>query len=209
MRKVSVIAAILALAGQAHAADLGKPAAPLFDTPAGPLSCYAGALGGFGIAAATLKDDSARMPLGATGTTGSLTAGCDIKTSALAIGLWADGTVGDIKARIKAGTDSAELALSRQWALGARLGYYVQSSTMLFGSLGWAQATAKAESPGFEASAKLNGILIGGGLETAISGPIWFRFDAMRTLYTNSPDIAGSRVDASHTAVRAGIVVRF
>ena len=212
MRYLAALTAIM-IAPAALAADKGAPKpATLEQIMALPadraFSCYAGAMGGFGIATTTLKDETSRAPLGATGTQGSILGGCDVKSNGYVIGIWGDYTAGDLKARIKDGTDTADLALARQWAIGGRLGYHVQPSTMIFIGAGYAEATAEAKSEGMEASAKISGIAGLAGIETKIADPIWFRFDAVKTFY-DTDKVQGTKIEATSTAVRAGIVVRF
>jgi outer membrane immunogenic protein len=89
-------------------------------------------------------------------------------------GLVAEGNLSDINSELNVLGFSAEAKLQHSYAVRARLGYLVTPSTMLYGTAGWSWTKGKVSVPGFiGVSEDFNGLVVGAGIETNISGN-WF-----------------------------------
>ena len=154
---VCVAAALMALAGQAIAADMPLKA-PAYAPTTSWTSCYVGAGGGYGMADidhnVTNATNTATFDIGhdnaARGWFGTVGVGCDFQMAERwVIGAFADWDWTGIKGQYSfncpggcAGPTGyrGELKEHSVWSVGGRLGYVVMPKLLVFVSGGWTEA---------------------------------------------------------------------
>lgn len=213
--RISLTMAALVVATAAHAADLGGPkvapapvAAPAPVSQAAPLGCYVGGSLGFGVTVTELKADDVKLPIAPNGVLGAVDAGCDLRIQGfLAVGAFGSYAIGEMQTSANLFGGSVKLTTDDVWAIGGRAGVYISEPTLLYVRLGYAGSTAKIDADEV-ANKKLNGILIGIGLETALTPHIGFRFavDAYDWRHETIQDV---KLEARTYTTSAGLLFRF
>lgn len=175
------------------AADLGGPsikdspkAAPkaqasVKDNPPATLNrmfgCYGDVGASLGVMITDFKFDGGKIPASPNGLFGQLGAGCDAAVAPRWVaGVWGFYNIGEINTKFNAGGDSVNYDLAKNWALGARFGYMVQETTLLYGRIGYTAAEATVGSGADKLERSLSGMVLGAGVETLIAGPLALRF---------------------------------
>lgn len=219
MRKsiiASALAVALAIPGcKASAADLGKPknATPdqimaMRDQPVRPINCGVAFGGGFGVSPIDVKEDGAKVPFGPTGALIALGAGCDYRIAGFSLGGFATYHLGEMESKAVIDGSRLTMTTSGLWNLGARLGYYVQDTTLLYGKVGLAGMKAEAAGGGDHLEKRFLGTLVGIGVETKIVGPVWLRTEL--DAYFWSPEaLSGAKVEAKSGVGLMSLIYRF
>lgn len=195
-------------------------------------------VGGFaGVASATteatlstplIPDSSIGIDgLGFQGMNGGITAGCDLQVgSHFVVGLHADYAFQDLEWKTDvtfAGTSIADIraGLEDQWAVGARIGYLMTPTSLLYGTAGYTEAKAKDLSVSFLGTPLVSwavndpsGWFVGGGIESMVMPNIslsleyrYTRFDSERV--TLAPLPVDLDLDTDMHAVRLAVAYKF
>jgi len=200
MRKSAVVAIVAALtAAPALAADKGGAPAIIPDlTPSSvSTSCYVQALAGGSIITANPEATVLPTSLSAQSWTVAAGIGCDLKVERFVFGALA---------RIEAPVDTSGslIDLDKSWMAAFRVGYMLRENVMPYGLIGY-------ESSDFSfatADLRRDGLIIGGGLEIALSKHL-----SLITEYTytglGSNAVLGLPVDTDAHKVRLGLSYRF
>jgi outer membrane immunogenic protein len=98
-----------------------------------------------------------------------------------------------------------EAVFENEWTIAARAGLIVAPRTMVYGLVGWTNATL-AEAGGGE-SIDLDGIKAGGGVELALTGNIFANLEVTRTWY-DLPEDAGDGITLEDTRAMAGLKIK-
>lgn len=151
--------------------------------------------------------------LGSQGIGGGLGIGCDYKMDRVIVGLFGRYDWNNSKSELNIVGSTLEMTFDPAYSVGARLGIDINGATMVYGLLGYQWSGVEVSGLGINLSTDLKGWMLGGGLETAISGPwsakleyTYIHYDSA-TLATFGPAAINIQPDAH--AVRAGIVYRF
>ena len=162
--------------------------------------------------------------LSADGHVLAIGAGCDYQLDRIVVGLFGDydfgktefqttATLGGLNAGITA-------AVRDSWTIGGRAGFLTTPDTLLYGLVGWTNARtddiALTTNAGFNLAldpGKLDGMTVGGGIETRLSKNISAKLEYRYTQFdrVEIPVIAGlalGQENDMHT-VRVGLNYRF
>lgn len=151
--------------------------------------------------------------LGSQGVGGGLGIGCDYKMDRAVVGLFGRYDINNANTELNLLGSTLEMKYDPAWSVGARLGFDLNGATMIYGLVGYSWSKAKVEGLGISLSSDLKGWMIGGGLETVISGPwsakleyTFIRYDGA-SLFTSGPlDV---RIDPDVHVVRGALIYRF
>lgn len=198
MRLLTALAAAILLATPAAAQEPSMLGIP----------CHVSAGAGLGVGGADLKVAGASIEINGTNIVGTLGVGCDLKVGPAIVGGYVDTTIGDRDVKFSIAGDTARAAIDTAYGFGVRAGYMVQPTTLIYGKLGWNFSEIKLSAGGGGIDKKIDGVSLGGGLETQITGPLWLRLDYAATLFQDVK-IEGVTVEPiAHTAYTA-VVFKF
>lgn len=119
---------------------------------------------------------------GGEGVSGGIGGGCDVRMQQFVFGVFGDYDWHGVEFSASSGIpgftgDLITLDIESQWTLGGRAGVMASSTTLVYGLVGWTQVqTSDLESPLLNASfdvGELNGLVVGGGMETEVSPGLW------------------------------------
>lgn len=151
--------------------------------------------------------------LGAEGFAGGLGVGCDYKVERAVIGIFGRYDINNAKTELNLLGSTLEMKYDPSWSAGVRLGFDLNGATIIYGLVGYSWTKAKVEGLGISLSSDLKGWMIGGGIESVISGP-WsakleynfIRYDST-SLFASGPfDL---RTEPDVHVIRGNIVYRF
>lgn len=124
--------------------------------------------------------------LGINGIGGTAFAGYDIAVSDKAFfGIEANFDL----ASAKAGDADQRLEIDHAFGATARLGYHLNDSTALYGRVGYQRGRGTEIVEGQRFSTSLDGLRLGGGLETAVTERVSLRAEYNRTHYSFSNEV--------------------
>lgn len=148
--------------------------------------CHVGAAAGYSITNAKTTLDAAPNNLltidglGAEGMTGTLSVGCDMQFDRFLIGVWGDYSFHDADIKLSAlnGALTAGTGLDHSWAIGGRAGILLTYETLVYGLVGYTEATFNDMSAAVNGTTvgsvnvpDLSGWIVGGGVETKLPIP--------------------------------------
>jgi outer membrane immunogenic protein len=162
--------------------------------------------------------------LGADGHVLALGAGCDYQLDRIVVGLFGDYDFGKTEFLTTAAfgpvTANISAAIRDNWTIGARAGFLATPDTLMYGLVGWTNARtddiALTTNAGFNLAltpGKLDGMTLGGGIETRLSKSVSTKIEYRYTQFdkVDMPVFAGLNLGQEndmHT-VRVGLNWRF
>ena len=198
---LAAAAAVALLTMPAVAADKGAPAAAIPNIIPEPLatpSCYVGALAGASVDAVKVKGtDALPASVSATGWTLGATVGCDLRIQRVVVGALA-------RIEIPVETDGDLIKSERAWTVGARAGYLLTPSLLMYGLVGYTGTDFKLA----DVSLDPNGLTVGGGIEVAISKHLALTAEYTQTGLGRLSDGLTTLEPTNHMA-RLGLSYRF
>lgn len=209
MKRTLAAALAMALGSSVHAADLGTnyhtiQPQPDSEKPLKPMDCWGAAAVGFAVARTDVTDGTDSLPIGADGALADVSAGCDFNLSrTLIVGPWGSFSLTDTDARIGTDGDDIVIKIDSAYALGGRLGFKIADYALIFGKVAYAGGEIDGVGD------RLEGIQVGGGVETRVSKHLWLRLEADHTMYETESKDGIDAEDPTSTAVKAGVVVKF
>ena len=152
------------------------------------MSCHAAASMGFAVVGVNVDGDGNSIPYSAQGAIGEVTAGCDVRLDNVIVGPFGSFALGD----------------EDRWVIGIRAGYMTSPDVMIFGKGGYVTAGTDG------LSQRLDGYMLGGGVETMITKMLGIRLEADHTRF-NGESLGGHQgeADPSETQVKTGVVIKF
>ena len=161
-------------------------------------SCYVQALAGSAISTAK-AESAATLPVSvsASGWTVGLGVGCDVKLDRIVIGALA-------RIELPVEMETSIIDADKSWMAGFRLGYMVNPHVLAYGLAGYAQHDWRVD------ATKLNpnGIVLGGGLEVALTKQLSLTAEYTRTGLGTLRDTGVEIKPVDHSA-RLGLSFRF
>lgn len=165
--------------------------------------------------------------LGASGGVIGAGVGCDIRipSSDFVVGAFGDWTRNDLdhSASLTLGglNASAKYSLDDAWTIGARAGYLVTESTLVYGLAGYTVAdtspvTGKIDGLGSASFSvgDLKGWTLGGGIEVNLTDGLFLKGEYRYTMYDGEsvalvPGLVNLNLDTDEHSARVGLLYRF
>lgn len=188
--------------------------------------CYGGGMVGYGVSkdktslAVNGVDVVTIDGLGASGALGGVKAGCDVQMGKVVAGLFGEAVWHDNKFSVSSplgGGLEGHVALDMTWAVGGRLGYLLNTETLVYLMAGYTQASfgdMSASAGGNQIGAvsvpKADGLMAGIGAEIALTNKLGldlsYTFSALNRV--NVPIVTGVGIGFEPVVhqVRAGLV---
>lgn len=177
-----------------------------------PFTCYLKAYGSgefvqHNVNMATVSIDG----LGANsyGFTGQI--GCDLSSDKFLVGVFADYTWYKANVNITAGVPVLSIPTSNESSIGARVGVWANSATLLYGLAAYTVAQEKGTMSGLSLGLSgPKGATIGGGIEVNLGKNILATLEYRHTAFdTTTTTLVPMIFDTTENTVRAGIGYRF
>lgn len=201
MRPTPTAAAALALALLA-----GAPAAGA----GGWTGCYAGVQGGYAMANHDVDVGGvvAVDGIGGEGFEGGPLIGCDLQIGdRFVVGALADYAFRDVETSASAFGSGVSVGLTDAWSVGARAGFLVTPTTLVYALAAFQHTEVDDAGSGLLSS--LEGIAVGGGLETELAAG-WALRGEYRFVAYDGETIAGVvGIETDEQQGRIGLVYRF
>ncbi len=207
----ATVAALVGVAGAANAADIYSGG--LKDAYV-PEAGWTGFYLGLGIGGAAVNDDvsgsiyglrnkfegAAELNgVGGEGVFGTVQVGYDREYGRFVGGVFFDYDFADVSSTVKASDRTNSISgtstLNNSWTIGGRLGYLVNSSTLVYALGGFTEASLTFPFVGANASDKdftVDGYSVGGGIETKLTGNWFLRGEYRYTSLDTSTIFNGS-----------------
>lgn len=125
--------------------------------------------------------------LGSNGSLVGLGAGCDWQVDKFVLGafgdyVWHNGQEVNGSVNLFGPALGITMGFDRQWTIGGRGGFMVTDATLVYALLGWTKLTSSGVSGIVSANVPdFTGVVVGGGIETAISKHIKLGFEYRHT----------------------------
>lgn len=151
--------------------------------------------------------------IGGQGVMAGLGLGCDYKIDRAIVGIFGRYDLNHAESELSFLGSTMTMKYDPAWSIGGRLGFDLNGATMVYGLVGYSWSKAKVDGMGISLSADLKGWMIGGGLETSISGPWSAKLEYTFTRYDNASLFTSGpldlRTEPDVHVIRAGLLYRF
>ncbi|MGH6815517.1 MAG: outer membrane protein, partial [Hyphomicrobiaceae bacterium] len=176
--------------------------------------CYVSALGGAAVTDTEVSAGTVAIDgIGGQGAAGGLGAGCDFQTAAIGqgivVGAWASYLWQDADFKVSSGgTTLFRAGLNEIWAVGGRAGLSVGDRTLVYGLAGYSGAQGESS---VLALPKVQGPVVGAGIETKFTPAVSFKIEYRASLYESEAvaSLPGLSVDPTNHQVLVGFSFRF
>lgn len=158
---------------------------------------------GVGVAKNTLKEFGDKIDLSSVGALGGLGAGCDIQEKSWLIGAMARASWMDVTGDL----GSASLKSDQLYEVAGRAGLRIHEKYAVYGLVGW--SWMNLDLPEGIGSKHPNGLLLGGGVDFHVNGPIYARTEYTWHNFSSQGLGEGTKLEPDLHVVRAALVWKF
>lgn len=147
--------------------------------------------------------------LSADGWQGGAGIGCDVQFDRIVVGMFADWQWIDADFEVSTPGPSFAAGLKDAWTVGGRAGFVVGDRTLIYGLVGYTQASSDSSLSGAPAP-DFSGYVLGAGMEAFVASNVTLKGEYRASLYDGEDlGIKGLNIEPTTHAFLVGLSYRF